>query len=164
MKILLAAAPVFGSTVGVIAGASCGDYRDCFDMKPMTVVRAPRSATAKTYPVDRRCNGNGARDEMHLDDDGGFGRTPDVRPRSGHGGYVPKHPRTAWPDGFWGAMTNHMRVGNCTGRGIGDAAPSRRARRSGLRSRQRAIGIAPSPAAWRRVSSPGADFGRPLPA
>lgn len=101
MKTLLAAAMVFGSTAGAMAVEPYGDYRDYFDAKPVVAERAPRHASKKAYPVDMRRHGRGDRVEMYRYDDGGIGRTPDVRPRSWDGGYVPMHPRSASPDGFW---------------------------------------------------------------
>ncbi|MCJ2015849.1 hypothetical protein MKK84_00140 [Methylobacterium sp. E-065] len=101
MKTLLAAVLMLGSTVGAMAGESYGVYRDYFDMKPAPIKRAPRSASQTPGPVDRRGQTKGDRVEMYRYDDGAFGRTPDVRPRSWDGGYVPVHPRSASPDGFW---------------------------------------------------------------
>ena len=101
MKTLLAAALLFGSTVGAAAVESYGDYQDYFDAKPPIMRHAPRRPVQKTYPIDLRRHGKGNRVEMYRYDDGGIGRTPDVRPRSWDGGYVPTHPRSASPDGFW---------------------------------------------------------------
>jgi len=101
MKVLLAAAVLFVSTVGATALESYGDYRDYFDTPPAPVKRTPRSAPEKAYPIDRRRHAKDHRVEMYRYDEGGIGRTPDVRPRSWDGGYVPVHPRSASPDGFW---------------------------------------------------------------
>ena len=101
MRTLLAAAMLFGSTAGAMAVEPVGDYRDYFDTKPVLVKRAPRRTSMKTYPVDMRRHAKGDRVEMYRYDDGGIGKTPDLRPRSWDGGYVPAHPRSASPDGFW---------------------------------------------------------------
>ncbi|WP_267428250.1 hypothetical protein [Methylobacterium sp. GC_Met_2] len=101
MKMLLAVAMVFGSTVSALAGEAYGDYRDYFEAKPATIKRAPRSASETTDPVDRRGQTEGDRVEMYRYGDDGIGRTPDVRPRSWDGGYVPVRPRSASTDGFW---------------------------------------------------------------
>ncbi|MEE7505412.1 hypothetical protein ACLBXO_25415 [Methylobacterium sp. C33D] len=106
MKTLLAAALLLGSTVGAEAVEAYGDYRDYFDArpviaKPVIAKRAPRSASAKTDAAGGRRPADGDRVEMYRYDDGGVGRTPDLRPRSWDGGYVPVHPRSASPDGFW---------------------------------------------------------------
>lgn len=101
MKTLLAAAIMFGSTVGALAGESYGDYRDYFDAKPVVAEHAPRRASKKAYPVDTRRHGHDERVQMYRYDEGRIGRTPDVRPRSWDGGHVPVQPRSASPDGFW---------------------------------------------------------------
>ncbi|MCJ2088684.1 hypothetical protein MKK88_22280 [Methylobacterium sp. E-005] len=101
MKTLVAAAALLGSHVGALAVESYGDYRNYFDAKPAVVEHAPRSASRKRYGIDPRRHGTGDRVEMYRYDDGAFGRTPDLRPRSWDGGYVPMHPRSASPDGFW---------------------------------------------------------------
>lgn len=101
MKTILAIMIVFGSGAGAMAVESYGDYRDYYEAEPVIVERAPHRASKKTYPIDRRRYGKAERVEMYSYDNGSFGRTPDVRPRSWDGGYVPKHPQTASPDGFW---------------------------------------------------------------
>ncbi|SDN77574.1 hypothetical protein SAMN05216360_11158 [Methylobacterium phyllostachyos] len=104
MKALLAAAMVFGSTAGAMADESYGDYRDYFDAKPATVASAPRRAPKMTYPIDMRRLGPADRVERYGYENGGTGRTADVRPRSWDGGYVPMDPRAASRDGFWSPL------------------------------------------------------------
>jgi hypothetical protein len=101
MKTIFAVAMLFGSTFSAVAAESYGDYRDYFDAKAAVVERAPRRAPEKARSIDLRRHGQEERVEMYRYDDGAIGRTPDVRPRSWDGGYVPVHPRSASPDGFW---------------------------------------------------------------
>lgn len=101
MKTLLAATMLFGSTVGAMALGPYGNYRDSSDAKPAIEKRAPRGGSETAFPIDRRRHGKGDRVETYRYDDGGSGRSPDLRPRSWDGGYVPQHPRSASPDGFW---------------------------------------------------------------
>ncbi|WP_342108660.1 hypothetical protein [Methylobacterium sp. SI9] len=101
MKTWLVVAMMLGSTVDAMAVESYGDYRDYFDAKPAAVERTPRRASGTTHPLDTRRPGQEGRAEMYRYDDGGIGRTPDVRARSWDGGYVPVQPRSASPDGFW---------------------------------------------------------------
>ncbi|MBN4096894.1 MULTISPECIES: hypothetical protein [unclassified Methylobacterium] len=97
MKVLLATAMVFGSTVGTLAADSYADYRDYFDAKPVATDRAPRGASKRAYGVDTRRPG----------DERAAKSTANFRPGYWNqaGGYVPPdyslHPRGASQDGFW---------------------------------------------------------------
>ena len=85
MKTWLVVAMMLGSTVDAMAVESYGDYRDYFDAKPAAVERTPRRASGTTHPLDTRRPGQEGRAEMYRYDDGGIGRTPDVRARSWDG-------------------------------------------------------------------------------
>ncbi len=110
MKTLLAVALFFGSTVGAMAVESYGDYRDYFDAKPVTVKRAPRSASKKTTPVDITTDLSAVRRPADSNRSGmysydtGSKLIADVRPRNWDGGYAPVQPRSASPDGFWSSI------------------------------------------------------------
>ncbi|MGU3418290.1 hypothetical protein [Methylobacterium sp. D54C] len=97
MKVLLAVAMLFGSTVGALAVESYADYRDYFDAKPVIASRAPRSVSERTYSVDTRRPG----DERVAKSAANF--RPGYWNQSG--GYVPPdyslHLRGASQDGFW---------------------------------------------------------------
>jgi hypothetical protein len=97
MKVLLAVAMLFGSTVGALAVESYADYRDYFDAKTVIASRAPRSVSERTYSVDTRRPG----DERVAKSAANF--RPGYWNQSG--GYVPPdyslHLRGASQDGFW---------------------------------------------------------------
>lgn len=101
MKTLLAAAMLFGSTVGALAVESYGDYRDYFDAKPVTMKRAPCSVSDKTYPVDMRRHADGDRSERYVWDND-LKPMSNQRSRSWDGGHVPASAPGAAPGGFWG--------------------------------------------------------------